>query len=125
MSVNRHGVSDAIGISADSPALPVREIHPQSGSSTRDFMIDVAKRAARPGNVEDIPVQVEVVIGRMKISVAKLMAASKGQCFSLDTHFGEPVELQVNGRTIGFAELVADDADNLIGVRMLSINTES
>ncbi|MCY1668042.1 FliM/FliN family flagellar motor switch protein [Rhizobium sp. SL86] len=71
--------------------------------------------------VNDIPVEIQVVIGRARLSVAQLMNAGPGDCFRLNTRFGEPVELQVNGKSIGYAELVADDFDNLIGVRLVSI----
>lgn len=71
--------------------------------------------------VNDIPVEIEVVIGRARVSVAELMKVDPGHSFRLDSRFGGPVELLVNGRLIGHGEIVADAEDNVIGVRMLRI----
>jgi flagellar motor switch protein FliN len=73
------------------------------------------------GRVSDIPVEIQAVIGKTKVSVAQLMAAGEGARFRLDKHFGEPVELQVNGQVIGYGEIIADDRDNLVGIRLTSI----
>lgn len=75
---------------------------------------------ARP-SLGDIPVEVQVVIGRAKVSVAQLAATKQGSWFRLDKRFGEPVEIQVNGRTIGHGEIVSDDRDNFVGIRMTSV----
>ncbi|WP_413710017.1 FliM/FliN family flagellar motor switch protein [Rhizobium sp. Rhizsp82] len=71
--------------------------------------------------VDDIPVEIEVVIGRARVSVAELMRVDPGHSFRLDSRFGGPVELLVNGRLIGHGEIVADADDNVIGVRMIRI----
>ncbi len=78
-------------------------------------------RSELRGRVNDIPVEIEVVIGRAKISVAELMRADPGHSFRLDKSFGEPVELLANGRLIGHGEIIADRHDNVIGVRMLRV----
>lgn len=75
---------------------------------------------SRP-RVGDIPVEVQVVIGRAKVSVAQLAATKQGSWFRLDSRFGEPVEIQVNGQTIGYGEIVSDDRDNFVGIRMTSV----
>lgn len=72
-------------------------------------------------SVREIPLEIEVVIGRTKVSVAKLMAANEGDRFRLDRNFGEPVELQVNGKIFGYGEIVSDDHENIIGIRIASI----
>lgn len=79
----------------------------------------------RGGDVQvgEIPVEIAVILGRTKIPVAKLMAASEGEQLRLDTQFGQPLELQVNGVVIGHGEIVADAFDNFIGIRLLSLNT--
>ncbi|TNM62825.1 FliM/FliN family flagellar motor switch protein [Aliirhizobium smilacinae] len=79
------------------------------------------QRQSPSARVGDIPVEIQVVIGRTKVSVAQLTAAKKGSWFRLDKRFGEPVELQVNGQTIGYGEIVSDDRDNFVGIRMTSV----
>jgi len=71
----------------------------------------------------DIPVEVQVVIGRAKISVAQLAATKQGSWFRLDQRFGEPVEIQVTGKSIGYGEIVSDDRDNFVGIRMTSVES--
>lgn len=74
--------------------------------------------------VSQIPVEMQAVIGRVKVSVADLMGAEPGARFKLDSKFGEPIELQVNGKRIGYGEIVADDRDNLVGIRMISLEPD-
>ena len=71
--------------------------------------------------VKQIPVEIEAIIGRSRVSVAELMAADPGKLLRLDKQFGEPLELRVNGRIIGYGELVADEHDNVIGIRMTEV----
>ena len=73
-------------------------------------------------NVREIPLEIDVVIGRAKVSVASLMKASEGDRFRLDRNFGEPVELQVNGRVFGYGEIVADEHENIIGIKIVSVD---
>ncbi|MCD1265322.1 hypothetical protein B5M44_26330 [Shinella sumterensis] len=83
-----------------------------------------ATAAVRPEvreRVNTIPVEIDVVIGRAKISVAELMRADPGYSFRLDKRFGEPVELLVNGRLFGYGEIVSDKYENVIGIRMIRV----
>jgi flagellar motor switch protein FliN/FliY len=83
--------------------------------------LSIPPRPAPRSRVGDIPVEVHVLIGRAKVSVSQLMAAKEGVHFKLDRRFGEPVELQVNGQTIGYGEIVSDERDNLVGIKMISV----
>jgi len=83
--------------------------------------VQAVRTEASQESVREIPLEIEVVIGRTKVSVAKLMAANEGDRFRLDRNFGEPVELQVNGKVFGYGEIVADDHENIIGIRISSI----
>ncbi|PYB73266.1 FliM/FliN family flagellar motor switch protein [Rhizobium wuzhouense] len=90
--------------------------------------IDAAENRSvrlRGGDVQvgEIPVEISAILGRTKLPVAKLMAASEGEQLRLDTQFGQPVELQVNGVVIGYGEIVADVLENFVGIRLLSLNT--
>ncbi|THV21355.1 FliM/FliN family flagellar motor switch protein [Peteryoungia ipomoeae] len=75
--------------------------------------------------IGDIPVDVVAVLGRTRLPVAQLMTATEGERLHLDTHFGQPVELQVNGRVIGYGEIVADHNDTAIGIRLTSVTIKS
>lgn len=70
------------------------------------------------GSLSDVPLNIEAVIGGAKLSVADLLRIRQGDAVILDRRFGDPIELRLNGRTIGYGEIVADHDDNLIGIRM-------
>lgn len=72
-------------------------------------------------HIGDIPVDVVAVLGRTRLPVAQLMTATEGERLHLDTHFGQPVELQVNGRVIGYGEIVADHNETAIGIRLTAV----
>jgi flagellar motor switch protein FliN len=86
-----------------------------------DAPTDISRPDTSRRRVSDIPVEVQAVIGKTKVSVAQLMAAGEGAQFRLDSHFGDPVQLQVNGQVIGYGEIIADDRDNLVGIRLISV----
>lgn len=72
-------------------------------------------------DIREIPVEIVAVLGRTTLPLGKLMGASKGERLRLDSQFGQPVELQLNGRLIGFGEIFADPEDGAIGIQLLSI----
>lgn len=82
---------------------------------------DARRRPGGEVDIGEIPVEVVVVLGRTTLSLASLMAAGKGERLRLDASFGQPVELQVSGRVIGYGEIVAEPDDSAIGIRLLSI----
>ncbi|WP_320188277.1 FliM/FliN family flagellar motor switch protein [Agrobacterium rosae] len=54
---------------------------------------------------DDIPLTMEVVIGHAQVPVSALMSLTKDQVVLLNKRFGDPVEIRVNGQTIGRGEL--------------------
>lgn len=114
--------SYGITVNGGKPALG--DALPQFADPGPLRLVDPRPVEPAQGKVQEIPIDIEVVIGRTKVSVAKLMSANEGDRFLLDRRFGEPVELQVNGRVIGHGELVADDYDNFIGIRITSVERD-
>lgn len=101
-----------------------KSFHGQGGSPLFSQTSPEVMGGARPElreRVNDIPVEIEVVLGRTKISVVELMRVDPGHEFRLDKRFGEPLELLVNGRLIGHGEIVGDPDDNVIGIRMIRL----
>ncbi|MDH4414461.1 MAG: FliM/FliN family flagellar motor switch protein [Rhizobium sp.] len=115
---------------ASSPAQPATSGLLRDAAPAIDWpaiSLDAAEKHSvrlRGGDVQvgEIPVEISAILGRTKIPVAKLMASNEGEQLRLDTQFGQPVELQVNGVVIGHGEIVADGFDNYIGIRLLSLN---
>ncbi|MGV1872307.1 FliM/FliN family flagellar motor switch protein [Agrobacterium rosae] len=70
---------------------------------------------------DDIPLTMEVVIGQAQVPVSALMSLTKDQVVLLNKRFGDPVEIRVNGQTIGRGEIVSDNDDNIIGVKLTEV----
>ncbi|GAA0865529.1 flagellar motor switch protein FliN [Paraclostridium tenue] len=69
--------------------------------------------------VLDIELKVSVVLGRTKIPLKDIFELSKGSLIELDTFEDQEVEIHVNGRKIGYGQVVIVD-DNF-GVRITRI----
>jgi type III secretion protein Q len=67
----------------------------------------------------DLPVDVEVELGKVKLSIAELGAISPGSVIPLAIRAGEPVALKVGDSTVAIAELV--DIDGELGARILRL----
>lgn len=78
----------------------------------------------RDGTARDaalgIPVNVEVVVGRAKISVADLMNVNRGKVLELDSKAGDLVNITANGKPIARGELTVFD-DGRVGVTFVEI----
>ncbi|MDM9629818.1 FliM/FliN family flagellar motor switch protein [Rhizobium sp. S152] len=106
----------AFGAAADCAAPAAPDASVLFSSMPSEMM-----RADAKARVNDIPIEIEVVIGRTKVSVAELMNVDRGHAFRLDKRFGEPVDLLVNGRIFGYGEIVTTDDDRVVGVRVLRL----
>ena len=82
-----------------------------------------AKPASRsPIAIQNIPLELEVVLGRIGMTVAELSKVGPGQVLSLNKMIGEPIDLIVNETKIGTAELIALDGEpTAYGLKILSI----
>ena len=69
--------------------------------------------------IDDLPVEVEAVLGVASVSIGALRRLSPGDAFTLDTLLGDPVELRLNGVAIASGELVA--VGDHFGIRLTSL----
>lgn len=70
--------------------------------------------------LDHVQVEIEAVLGSRRTTIGELKALVENDLVPLTTSLSDPVELRVNGRTIGFGEIVAV-ADNF-AVRVTSIS---
>lgn len=81
------------------------------GSATRNAAI-----------IMDIPVEVQIILGRAEMSVSELMELQKGSTIALDRRIGEPVDVIVNGRRIARGEVTVLDHDtSRFGIRLTEV----
>ena len=71
----------------------------------------------------DIPVQLEVQLGRTKIAIKNLLQLAQGSVVELDGMAGEPMQVLVNGCLIAQGEVVV--VNDKFGIRLTDIITPS
>jgi len=59
----------------------------------------------------DIPVEIEIVLGTARLTVARLMELERDNIVELDRRVGEPLNIAVNGRNIAKGEIVMMEND--------------
>jgi len=69
--------------------------------------------------IMDIPLDVSVELGRVKLQVREVLELGAGSIVEIDKAAGEPVDVLVNGRLVARGEVVVID-DNF-GVRITEI----
>lgn len=70
-------------------------------------------------NIEEIPLSVIVEVGRLQMSVKKILELQPGNLLELDVHPENGVDLVVNGKRIAKAELIR--LGEALGLRILDI----
>lgn len=75
--------------------------------------------AADLTRLSSVPVEVTVELGRTRMTIGQTLDLTPGAIIPLGRPAGEPVDLLVNGRPIGRAEVVV--VDDEFGVRVIEI----
>ena len=69
--------------------------------------------------VLDIALNVSVILGRTKMALKDIFELGKGSLIELDTFENQEVEIYVNGRKIGYGQIVVIDQN--FGFRITNI----
>ena len=69
--------------------------------------------------VLDIELNVSFILGRTKMALKDIFELGKGSLIELDTFENQEVEIYVNGRKIGYGQIVVIDQN--FGVRITNI----
>lgn len=69
--------------------------------------------------VFDVPVKVQAVLGRARMSVGALLGLTAGTIVELDRRIGEPIDIFVNDRLVARGEVVL--IDGALGVTLTEI----
>lgn len=91
--------------SADYPELP-----PSEPSGEPRGSLDL---------LADVPLQVTVELGRVRMTVRELLALQPGSVVELDRVVGTPVDVLVNGSVVSRGEVVVVDEE--LGVRLTEV----
>ena len=71
----------------------------------------------------DIPLEMTVVLGKTKINFKELVDMGAGSIIELEKMAGEPSEVYVNGRLVGYGEIIVIEEN--FGVRMIETISEA
>jgi flagellar motor switch protein FliN/FliY len=72
--------------------------------------------------IMDIPVTMQVVLGKAVMPVASLVKLGRGAVVKLDTSIGDPVDLIVNGRIVARGEVVVlENEESRFGITLTEI----
>ena len=91
----------------------------QSAQFTPLSSVPVQVNDANIGLILDVPLQVNVELGRTKKSIKDILDLTKGSIVELDKLAGEPVDIMVNGKYLAKGEVVVIDEN--CGVRITEI----
>ncbi|WP_240725175.1 flagellar motor switch protein FliN [Haliea sp. SAOS-164] len=86
----------------------------QSAANTSSRELDI---------IMDIPVKLNVELGRTKISIRQLLELAQGSVLELDGLAGDPMDILINGYLIAQGEVVV--VEDKYGIRITDIITPS
>lgn len=69
--------------------------------------------------VQDVPLTVQLEVGRTKITIRNLLQLNQGSVVELDREQGEPMDLYVNGTLFAHGEVVL--VNDKFGVRITDV----
>lgn len=94
----------------DIDAMSFAELQKGRGDSSEKVDLDV---------LLDIPVTLQLEIGRAKVSIRNLLSYTQGSVVEMDRLAGEPLDLLVNGTLIAHGEVVV--INDKFGVRLTDV----
>lgn len=100
---------------------------PDFGTDSAESMSpsDALEARTGPGNLDlimDIPVDIEIILGKSRMQVSNLMNLAPGATIGLDRKIGEPVDIVVNGRVLGRGEITVLESDETkFGVKLIEV----
>ncbi len=87
---------------------------------TAEKMIQEKQQPGSPMKLEDIPLPVVIEVGRIQLSIKKLLELQPGNMLDLDIHPDASVDMVVHGKRIARAELLK--IGDSLGVRILELS---
>lgn len=94
-----------------------RQGEPVFDGATRD--VGAERTASDLSAVYDVPVTVQVVLGKTAMNVRELLQLGRGAVIELDRKVGEAIDIYVNNRLVARGEVVT--VEGRLGVTMTEI----
>lgn len=74
------------------------------------------------GRLADVPVRVDVEIGRPKLKLGQLLELREGSIVTLARSAGEDIDIRVGGELVAYGEIIV--TENAVGVRITDFEGE-
>lgn len=103
---------------------------PIPGQDGTGVLDDIARAGASAdgGNnirsIMNVSLQVQVILGRARMSVSQLLALSNGSVIELDRRIGEPFDVAIGDRRVARGEIVRIDETGGLGIKLTEITKE-
>lgn len=110
-------VHDVPPARAEAQAPPPERVSAQKETPAASVAEATKASSGAPLNINDIPLTIVIEVGRIQISLQKLMELQPGNLLDLDIHPEKGVDLVFNGNVIGKGELLK--LGDSLGVRIL------
>ena len=94
---------------------------PRAAGPLADAFNDGAAPSRRGPSILDIEVEVQFVLGHARVHVGTLMDMAAAHVLVMDRAPGDPVDVVVNGTRVAEGELVGEEGDGELGVRITRI----
>lgn len=85
---------------------------------------DTAEHGANIRSIMNVSLQVQVILGRARMSVNQLLALSNGSVIELDRRIGEPFDVAIGERRVARGEIVRIDETGGLGIKLTEITRE-
>ena len=113
-------------VSAPSDVAPTSLVDSPADSKAAIFQRLTSTKAGAQSDIDmilDIPVQLTVELGRIRIPLKQIMQLAQGSVIELETLAGQPMDVLVNGCLIAQGEVVV--VNEKFGVRLTDVITQS
>lgn len=99
-----------------------------NGNALMDEIAPHAASSQEAGNnirsIMNVNLQVQVILGRARMSVNHLLALSNGSVIELDRKIGEPFDVVIGERRVARGEIVRIDDSGGLGIKLTEITKE-
>lgn len=116
----------AAGVEPEEPDMAADEPTAEAAEEKVFRSLDAGSDSGKPRELEmimDIPVRLNVELGRTRLTIKQLLELTEGSVVELDGLAGDPMDILINGYLIAQGEVVV--IDDKYGIRITEIITPS
>lgn len=106
--------------SLKSPEKPPIASHPTQQKTSNEAKVIKKSDTTQPTKIEEVPLNIVIEVGRLQMSIKKLLELQPGNMLDLNIHPEAGVDLVLNGKRIAKGELLR--IGDALGVRIIDLS---